>query len=511
MKDGTVTDVRTHAQDAMTGVPGKDRDSAEQEKQPETTPAPAPPPVETQHQIEVDGRQLAYTVTTGTLPLKDDKGETEANIFFVAYTVPPEDEATPRPLTFAFNGGPGSSSIWLHMGALGPRRVHLNDDGTTPAPPYRVVDNPDTWLTDTDLVFIDPVGTGFSRATKDEHHEKFWSAQGDIESVGEFIRLYLTRYNRWSAPLFLAGESYGTYRAAGLAGHLIDKGIAFNGVILVSAVLSMLTLRMHGDRVNDLPYLLFLPSFSATAWYHQRLADDLQSRALPDLLSEVEQWVLSDYLLALAQGDLLGEDDRTRIISQLTRYTGLDERYIDRSRLRINIMRFCKELLRDRDQTVGRLDSRFTGNDLLGVTEFPEFDPSLVSPTPPFTAAFNDYVRRELGYEADVEYETLNMKVNEGWRFDPKSSSSPETAEALRKAFARNPHMHVLVACAYYDLATPYFAIVYTFNHMGLKPDARRQVHYTFYDAGHMMYIDRAERTRLKADIEGFYRTATGG
>jgi carboxypeptidase C (cathepsin A) len=507
-----VTDERTHAQDAMTGDAAEKSSTqvGQTDKQPESRPAPAPPPVETEHEITVDGRALAYTVTTGMLPLKDAKGETEANIFFIAYTVNQEQGAPARPLTFAFNGGPGSSSIWLHMGALGPRHVHLNDDGTTPAPPYRVEDNPDTWLSETDLVFIDPVGTGYSRATKDEHNKKFWNAKGDIESVSEFIRLYLTRYQRWTSPLFLAGESYGTYRAAGIAGYLIDKGIAFNGVILVSAVLSMLTIRMHGDRGNDLPYLLFLPSFTATAWYHKRLPDDLQSRELPDLLSEVERWVLNDYLVALAQGDTLDEEQRSRVVEQLARYTGLDTSYIERSRLRINIMRFCKELMRDRDQTVGRLDSRFTGSDLLGVTEFPEFDPSLVGPTPPFTAAFNDYVRRELGYESDVEYETLSMAVNEGWTFDEQSSSSPETAEALRGAFARNPHMHVLVACAYYDLATPYFAVVYTFNHMGLKPDLRQQVHYTFYEAGHMMYIDRAERTQLKEDIASFYRVAIG-
>lgn len=485
----------------------KENNGASTGDKPNLRTLPDAPPIHTRHEMTIDGATVSYIASVGSMPITDESGNVEARMFFVAYTVEQAPDAPPRPLSFAFNGGPGSASVWLHMGALGPKRIDLNDDGTMPAPPFRVIDNPDTWLTETDLVFVDPVGTGFSRASKEEFDQKFWTAKGDIESVGEFIRLYLNQSNRWDAPLFLIGESYGTYRAAGLAGHLIDKGIAFNGIILVSAVLSMLTVRMQGDRGNDLPYCLFVPTYTATAWYHRALPEDLQSRDLSDVLAEVEAWVMSDYLVALAKGDALPDDERSSIATALARYTGLSERYIEGSRLRINIMRFCKELLRDRDLTVGRLDSRFTGTDLLGVSEYPEFDPSLAGPTPPFTSAFNQHVRKNLGFETDLMFEAISMKVNEKWEFGAKGQP-PETAEALRTALARNPFLKVLVACAYYDLATPYFAIQYTVDHMGIARHLRDNVSYTYYNAGHMMYIDREERGKLKSDIAAFVRDA---
>lgn len=467
------------------------------------------PPVETRRRVTLVGRMLDYTVTTGMLPLRSDAGEIEANVFFMAYTLDQPNGTGQRPLTFAFNGGPGSSSIWLHLGALGPRRVHLNPDGTMPPPPFRLVDNDDTWLTETDLVFIDPVGTGFSRAAKPELEGKFWGYKGDIESVGEFIRLYLTRYGRWSSPLFLAGESYGTIRASGLAGHLIDRGIAFNGIILVSALLSYMTLLMDDTIANDLPYTLYLPAFTATAWYHKRLPEDLQQRELRAVLDETEEWAMGAYLVALAKGDTLSGEERAEIIARLSRYTGLVARYIDDSDLRIHIQRFCKELLRDERRTLGRLDSRFTGTDRLAVTEMPDVDPSLTSPTPPFTATFNDYIRNELGYETDAIYETLSMRVNEKWEFDSARQGYVETGDALRKAFSQNPHMQVLVACGYYDLATPFSAITYSVNHMGLHSSMRRRLRYTAYEAGHMMYIDEGERAKLKQDVSTFIRDTT--
>jgi carboxypeptidase C (cathepsin A) len=466
------------------------------------------PPIRTRHEITAGGRTLAYHATTGMLPLKSETGEIEAQIFFIAYTLDSPDGDPARPLTFAFNGGPGSASIWLHLGALGPKRVRLNDDGTMPPPPFRLVDNAETWLAETDLVFIDPVGTGFSRAATTEKAEQYWGYKGDIESVGEFIRLYLTRYGRWTSPLFLAGESYGTIRAAGLAGHLIDRGIAFNGIMLISATMSFMTLSTGHYGGLDIPYSLFLPSYAATAWYHQQLANDLQRRDLAAVLDEVERWALSDYLVALAKGDTLNDAERQAVVERLARYTGLSERYSDDSRLRVHIMRFCKELLRERRLTVGRLDSRFTGVDQLAVTDMPDFDPSLTSPTSPFTATFNAYVRSALGYESDVQYETLSMQVNEKWKFDSVRQGFLETSEALRKAFARNPYMKVLVAYGYYDLATPYYAIVFNVNHMGLEPDWRANVCFAGYEAGHMMYIDRASRIRFTDDATRFIRDA---
>jgi carboxypeptidase C (cathepsin A) len=464
------------------------------------------PPVVSAHQIKLGRTSLTYHTTAGMMPLKDAKGEIEAQIFFMAYTLDSPDGDPKRPLTFAFNGGPGSSSIWLHMGALGPKRVGLNPDGTTPPPPYRLVDNDETWLTETDLVFIDPVGTGFSRAKSEEIAEKYWSYNKDIESVGEFIRLYLTRYGRWTSPLFLAGESYGTIRASGLAGHLIDKGIAFNGILLVSATTSYMTLSSGDLRGLDLPYVLYLPTYTATAWYHKQLPDDLQQRDLRDVLAEVEQWAMSDYLVALAQGDALAGDRRAEITRQLARYTGLSEEYVDGSRLRIHIMRFCKELLRRRRMTVGRIDSRFTGVDDLAVTEEPDFDPSLSNAA--WASVFNDYVRRELGYKTDTEYEILSMKVNEKWKFDSVRMGFLDTGEALRKAFARNPYMRVFVAFGYYDLATVYQGIVYNIDHIGLEPAWRANVCFAGYEGGHMMYVDDTERVRLKRDVSRFMRDA---
>ena len=464
-------------------------------------------PIRTRHEITVGGKTLSYHATVGMMPMKNDKGEIEAEMFFMAYTLDtPEGSGGSRPLTFAFNGGPGSSSIWLHMGALGPKRVHLNPDGTAPPPPFRVVDNEQTWLAETDLVFIDPIGTGFSRAAKDEFNEKYWGYTGDIESVGEFIRLYLSRYNRWTSPLFLAGESYGTIRATGLAGHLIDKGIAFNGIILVSALLNYQTL-FHSTRPgDDIAYCVYVPGYTATAWYHERLPDDLQARPLADVLAEVEEWTRNEYVVALMKGDLLTDDERATTIRQLARYTGLSEDYVDRSELRIGIMRFCKELLRDEKTTVGRLDSRFRGLDVLAVSDTPDYDPSMVQPTPPFTAAFNDYVRTELGYGTDTEYESLNFKVNQKWKFDQERTGFVQTAEAIRKAFLRSPYLKILVTCGYYDLATPYSAVTYTFNHMGLGGKMRDAVRYTYYESGHMMYIDAEEREKFTADCLGFLR-----
>jgi carboxypeptidase C (cathepsin A) len=290
-------------------------------------------PVVTDHELRAGGRTLRYTATTGYLPIRNaTSGDLEARIFFIAYTLDGGGKPPQRPLTISFNGGPGSSSVWLHLGALGPRRVRLNDDGTMPAPPYALVDNQATWLDQTDLVFVDPVGTGYSRAAKPELGKRFWGVQGDIESVGEFIRLYLTRYGRWNSPLFMVGESYGTTRAAGLAAYLVDRGIAFNGVLLLSSILNFQTARFTVG--NDLPYVLFLPTYAATAWYHKRLTPELQ-RDLTATLREVEAWAAVEYAAALAKGAALPASERAAVADRLARYTGLDRRIVEQSDLRI--------------------------------------------------------------------------------------------------------------------------------------------------------------------------------
>jgi carboxypeptidase C (cathepsin A) len=463
-------------------------------------------PVVTRHEIRVGNRTLRYTVTTGMMPLRNAAGETEARIFFMAYNAEGAGRPAERPLMFSFNGGPGSSSVWLHLGALGPRRVRMLDDGGLPPPPYQLVDNEHTWLDLTDMVFIDPVGTGYSRAAKPELASKYFGLQGDIQSIGEFIRLYLSRYERWSSPLFLVGESYGTTRAAGLSGYLIDRGVAFNGILLVSTIMNFQTARF--GRGNDLPYVLFLPTYTATAWYHKKLPAELQGD-LRRTLDEVERWAATDYTTALAKGDNLTPQERQEVIERLARYTGLSRQFIDNSNLRIEIQRFDKELLRDQKRTVGRLDSRFKGMDLLAAAEFPDFDPSMAAIRPPYTATLNDYVRRELGFKSDLEYYILGGGIG---RWDYGSDNAyADTSEALRSAFAKNPYMKLFVASGYYDLATPYFATQYTLAHMGLDPSLRGQVRMANYEAGHMMYIEKNSLAQLKRDVASFIQSALAG
>jgi carboxypeptidase C (cathepsin A) len=462
------------------------------------------PPVVTRHEIRIGARTLRYTVTTGMMPLRNAAGETEARIFYMAYTLDGVADKSQRPLMFSFNGGPGSASVWLHMGALGPKRVQMTDEGWMPPPPFRLVDNEQTWLDFTDLVFIDPVGTGYSRAARPELANRYFGLQGDIQSVGEFIRLYLARNERWNSPLFLVGESYGTTRASGLSGYLVEHGIAFNGIILISTIMNFETASFA--RGNDLPYVLFLPTYAAIAWYHKKLAPDLQAD-LRKTLDEVERWAANDYTVALAKGDRLTPAERQDVIDHLSRYTGLSRQYIDESDLRVEIQRFDKELLRDEHRTVGRLDGRFKGIDSPGVNERPDFDPSLAAIRPPYTATFNNYVRGDLGFKSDLEYYILGGGVGR-WDFGADNSYA-DTSEPLRSAFAKNPYMKLMVACGYYDLATPYFAARYTLSHMGLDPSLQNNVTVTYYEAGHMVYIEKNSLAKLKRDAADFVQNAT--
>lgn len=463
-------------------------------------------PVVTEHEITLDGAPMQYKAHVGMLPIRNDDGEAEAGIFYMAYTREGVDDTTKRPIMFSFNGGPGSASVWLHLGAIGPKRVATMDDGMPP-PPYRVVPNDHTWLDETDLVFIDPVGTGYSKPKSVEVGKKFWGLQGDIESVGEFIRLFLTRFQRWSSPIYIVGESYGTTRAAGLAGHLIDRGIALNGIVLVSSILNFQTARFA--KGNDLPYVLFLPTYTATAWYHQRLAPELQKNLLATL-REVEEWAAGPYAAALAKGDALTAAERREVIQRLARYTGLSEDYIDETELRIQIHRFCKELLRREKRTVGRLDSRFKGIDAIAVTESPDYDPAIAVIMPPYTSAFNDYIRRELRYETDDVYQILGTGIKSPWDWGSAGNGYPDTADALRAAFSKNPHMRVFVASGYFDLATPYFATQYTLNHMGLDAALRGNISTGYYEAGHMMYVHSPCLAQLKKDVRAFVRQSSG-
>ncbi|HTP63969.1 MAG TPA: peptidase S10 [Geobacteraceae bacterium] len=466
----------------------------------EKSPPPASPTV-TNHRVTVAGREISYTAAAGELPIKNDAGETEANIFFVSYTA----EKTPtknRPIIFVFNGGPGAASVWLHLGCAGPRRVQMLSDGKMPQPPFKLVDNDFTWLDLADLVFIDPVGTGYSRAVKPDMTKKFKSVQGDIDSVGRFIRLYLTQYGRWGSPLFLAGESYGTFRAAGLADYLLEHGMALNGIIMISTVMNFQDITFAAG--NELPYLLFLPSYTATAWYHQRLMPELQVD-LDKTLAAVESWAEGGYLMALAKGDRLSPEERKGVAAKLAQFTGLNISYIDNRNLRIDNNSFARELLRDRREVVGSMDSRFTAPNLDPAVPY-GFDPTVANIRPPFTAAVNGYIRNELGYHSDLEYLTLGEGTG-SWEWDTRNGFA-DTSENLRNAFAKNRYMKLFIASGLFDLATPYLTTDYTLSHLGLTPALRRNVTTRRYRSGHMIYLDNAAIAQLKRDISAFIEAA---
>lgn len=467
------------------------------------------PPVDqistTQHTLRVGDETIKYTARTGTIILKDEEGNPRASFFHVAYTKDGADPAT-RPVIFTFNGGPGSSSVWLHMGAFGPKRVvYKDDEGHAAAPPYRMVDNEGTLLDVADLVFLDPVTTGFSRAIPISDAKKFHNFEADVETVGEMIRLWTTRNARWSSPKFLAGESYGTTRAAGLAGWLQDQGLYLNGVMLISSILNFGTARF--DSGNDLPYIVFLPTYTATAWYHKRLPADLQSGTLERAVAESEAFALGEYTTVLMKGDRATDAERRSVVEQLARFSGLSPRYIESANLRIGIQRFDKELLREQHRTVGRLDSRFIGIDRDAAGEEPDEDPSYAAIYGGYTAVMNDWVRRWLKFETDLPYEILTGKVRP-WGFARHENRYLDVSETLRAAMTQNPDLKVWVANGYYDLATPFAATHYTFARMQIDPALRKNVTMTHYAGGHMMYIDRAAHRKLREDAIAFMRGA---
>ncbi|HOA72964.1 MAG TPA: peptidase S10 [Phycisphaerae bacterium] len=480
------------------------------------------------HTLELPDGILPYRATAANMLLKDEDGKRKGSMFFVAYDrlsrpikphIPEagesskvsasapaiaEDSPAARPITFVFNGGPGAAAVWLHLGTAGPKRIDLPENGFAPPPPFRLTDNHETWLTYTDLVFVDPVGTGFSRPAEGEKAEQFYGVTQDIRWVSEFIRLYLTIYRRWSSPVFLAGESYGTTRAAGLSDFLVERhGIALNGIILISSVLSFQTLRF-GDG-NDLPYVLYVPTYAAIAHYHGQLGDN--PPPLDQLLPEVENWAIREYAVALARGDSLPPADREHIARTLSRYTGLDAELILRNNLRISAGTFQKHLLSRRRRIVGRFDGRMTGFELNPGAGWPEYDPSLSQFLPIYTSTFNDYVRRELNYDSVLTYEVLSDKVRP-WKYGEEGTGYLTVVDELRQAMAKNPALKVMFASAYHDLATPFFATWYTVNHLDIGP-LRDNIVERIYPGGHMMYHAASSRIRLQQDVAQFIRWAT--
>jgi carboxypeptidase C (cathepsin A) len=474
-------------------------------------PDPTDDLVTTSHTLTADRRKLDYTATTGRLVLrkevltdgKFDGHLPKAEVFITAYTLDDADPAQ-RPVTFAFNGGPGSASVWLHLGLFGPRRVVSGDAGELAAPPYQVVDNTESLLAHSDIVFIDPVGTGYSRAAKDEKPADYHGFQGDIESVGEVIRLWTTRNGRWLSPKFLAGESYGTTRAGGLAYHLQHRhGMYLNGLILISAVLDFGSLDFTSG--NDLPYVTYLPTYTAIAHYHGLLGD----RPLADVLAEAEEFATRDYPWALSQGSRLSAEDRAATVTRLAALTGLSEDYVDRVDLRVEHVRFFTELLRHRRRTVGRLDGRFTGWDPDYAREHWENDPSFTALSGAYTAALNHYVRAELQYPNDLPYEVLSEATNESWSYKEFENAHVTVADKLAAAMRANPHLKVHVASGYTDGATPYFATEHVLAHLQLPAELRSNIEVKYYEAGHMMYAHEPSRLQQSTDIADFIQTAS--
>lgn len=494
-------------------------------------------PVVTHGTVTIGGREIAYTATAGKMLIKNDEGEPKAHVFYVAYTKDDpaaknrkkskksadgeadgdqgkstgDDEETasktnPRPITFAFNGGPGSSSVWLHLGMLGPQRVKLDSDAGTLRPPHELIPNEFSLLDVTDIVFIDPVSTGFSRPAKGEDKRQFHGYDQDLRSVGQFIHDFTTKYGRWGSPKFLLGESYGGLRAAGLAGELQDRyHMYINGVVLVSAVVDFQTLMAYGH--NDVAYALFLPGYAATAWYHKALGDDLQEKTVEEVAKIVEEFAAGPYLRALMAGDSLPKDRREKVVTRMAELTGLSTEYIEASNLRVPMSRFGKELLRQQGKIVGRFDSRYTGLALDEVGAQSDYDPSASAVFGAFTSGLNDYLRGTLKVEEERVYEILTDNVHP-WNYSEFTNRYVDASNTLRDAMIQNPYLKVFAACGYYDLATPAFAMKYTRDHLNLVPEVRENFTMDYYHGGHMMYAHEPSLAKLRKDLLKFYESA---
>jgi carboxypeptidase C (cathepsin A) len=473
-------------------------------------PAPQLPsekPVVTHHHARIGNAEIAYTATTGLLVIRGDDGKPTTSMSYVEYTRDGVRDRMHRPLSFVYNGGPGSSTVWLHMGAFGPEVVSTQNASTTPPAPYRLVDNPDSLLDATDLVFVDAPGTGYGRAYD---AKAVFGIDQDAKTFATFVQRFITLSDRWNSPKFLIGESYGTTRSANLVNVLAARGIDCNGVVLISSALDYKTLLPAPD--NDLPYELFLPSMAAVAAYHHALPQ--QPADLTAFLQEVRHFAGTDYAAALMQGDRIDAATRARIVTQLHRYTGLSEHYIDLANLRVPPDHFEKELLRDQRRTIGRLDSRFTGIDRDATSDSPDYDPADAALSPVYTALFNEYSRDQLGWKLNENYRITDYdEVFQNWDFKRSVGGfagrvlAPAVVEDLRAALTKNPALHVFSANGLYDLATPFFNTEYTLGHMGLDPSLQGHVQFAYYPSGHMIYADPASHARLSANLRRFIRS----
>jgi carboxypeptidase C (cathepsin A) len=468
---------------------------------PKATPAPEPQEKTsvTHHTIRVGGQPVAYTATTGTLVLRDDNGKALASFFYVYYARDGVTDLAKRPIFYSFNGGPGTASIWMHVGFTAPRRVTYDDDGFMVRPPFAVSDNDQSIIDVADIVYIDPVGTGFSRMAQGQDPHRFHGISEDIAAMGDFIRVFTTRQNRWKSPKYLIGESYGTTRASGLANYLQSAHQMYlNGVILVSMTELGVTKGVDTEMATTLPYM------TATAWYHKRLPADLQAKPLKVALAESEAYALRDYLFALSKGGLIGADETAATAKQVARLTGLSPEFVLRCNLRVDLQRFWKELLRDKGLIVGRLDSRYTGVDRDNAGESPEGDPAMWHWDGPFAGALHTYLRDELKWETDDKYYVWGNVYP--WKEEP----DPHVGELLRQAMTQNPYLHVMILEGYYDGACDYFSAQHTISHLDPSGGLNARFHFAFYESGHMMYLKNSALAKAKQDIVEFMQQAMG-
>jgi carboxypeptidase C (cathepsin A) len=497
---GSLAGVRPSAAQGVQGPaaqPGHQAPATQAEHREVTGPELQEKTSVTRHSVRIGGQTVPYTATAGTLVLRDDNARPVASFFYVSYTRDNVTDLTRRPMVYSFNGGPGTASVWMHMGFTGPRRVVYDEDGFQLQPPYRVNDNEQSILDIADIVYIDPVGVGYSRMAAGEDPHKFHGVLDDIKAMADFIRVFTVRQGRWKSPKFLIGESYGTTRASGLVGYLQSQHqMYFNGVILVSMT------NLGIERGVDTGYATALPYMTATAWYHKKLPPDLQDKPLKDALAESERFAMHEYQLALSKGGLLTSEERTAIAKQVARLIGVSADFVLRGNLRVEKGRFWKELLRDRGLSVGRLDSRYTGIDKDAAGENPDADPAMSNWDGPFAGAVNTYVRDELKWETDVKY--VIWGDVRPWRQDPQT----RVGDMLRRAMTQNPYLRVLVFEGYYDGATDYFSAQYTISHIDPSGALNKRFEFAFFESGHMMYLKNSALARAKQELTRFIQAS---
>lgn len=460
----------------------------------------------TEHRIVIAGKPVDYQAVAGTLVIKDEKCTPIASLFYTYYTKRSKEDqqgSINRPITFCFNGGPGSSSVWLHMGVLGPKRVKLTNDGEA-LPPYYLIDNEYSLLDKTDLVFIDPMSTGYSQAIPFDDSKKFHGVEEDISLIAEFIEQFISKNNRWESPKFILGESYGTMRAVGLAHELQKKNFIYiNGIVLISAVIDFQTIRFRNGN-NDLPFLTFFPSYTAAAWYHKKLSPELQKLSLEDVVEASRKFVVDDYVKALFKGSTITAEERKEVISKISRFSALSEDYVDRCNLRLNDSRFMSELLRKERKVIGRFDSRITGIDIDPVADETSYDPSFTNVLGAFTATFNSYIKNDLKFNMEEPYQVLPMTIHLSWDWGSPNEYL-EFGSKLTELISYNAFLRVFVGNGYYDLATPFFATEYTFNHLGIESQLQKHITMKYYEGGHMMYTHLTSLKKMKDDLSLFY------